>query len=58
MAISTLMSGKEIDRNLRAICDLLKLAEDPENDNKVIYVRRGKQAIETGLALFDITELT
>lgn len=52
------MNGKEIDRNLRAICDLLKLAEDPANDNKVIYVRRGKQAVDTALALFDIVELT
>ena len=57
MAIQTDMSGKEIDRNLRAICDLLRLAEDPLNDNKVIYVRRGKQAIDTALALFDIVEL-
>lgn len=58
MAIQTNMSGNEIDRNLRAICDLLKLAEDPANDNKVIYVRRGKQAVDTALALFDIVELT
>ena len=57
MAIQTNMSGKEIDRNLWAICDLLKLAEDPLNDDKVIYVRRGSQAIETALALFDIVEL-
>ena len=57
MAIQTDMSGKEIDRNLKAICGLLKLAEDPENDNKVVYVRRGNQAIEDGFALFDITEL-
>ena len=57
MAIKTDMSGKEIDRNLRAFCDLLKLAEDPENDGKVVYVRRGNQSIEDGFALFDITEL-
>lgn len=57
MAIQMNMSGKEIDRNLGAICDLLKLAEDPLNDDKVIYVRRGSQAIETAFALFDIAEL-
>ena len=58
MAINTMMSGKEIDRNLSAVCDLLKLAEDPENDNKVVYIRRGTQAIENGTSLFDVMDLT
>ena len=58
MAINTIMSGKEIDRNLKAICDLLKLAENQENNGKVVYVCRGTQAIENGSAFFDVAELT
>ena len=58
MAINTMMSGKEIDRTLEAVCDLLKLAEDPSNNNKVVCVRRGTQAMENGSAFFDVTELT
>lgn len=53
MAINTQMSGKEIDRVLKAIND----AEDVNNNNKVIYIRRGELAFEDGQTLFSVTEL-
>lgn len=53
MAINTQMSGKEIDRILKAIND----AENPDNNGKVIYIRRGELAFEDGDALFAVTEL-
>lgn len=53
MAINTLMSGKEIDRVLKAIND----AEDEKNSDKVIYIRRGELAFEDGTTLFNVTEL-
>lgn len=53
MAINTMMSGKEIDRVLKAIND----AEDVSNNDKVIYIRRGELAFEDGQILFSVTEL-
>ena len=53
MAINTQMSGKEIDRVLKAIND----AENTDNNGKVIYIRRGELAFEDGDALFAVTEL-
>ena len=54
MAINTQMSGKEIDRTLKAIL----FAEDAKNNNKVLYIRRGELAFENGEALFDVSQLT
>lgn len=54
MAINTLMSGKEIDRTLKAIND----AANADNNDKVIYIRRGEIAFEDGETLFSVTELT
>lgn len=54
MAINTSMSGKEIDRVLKAIND----AENENNNDKVIYIRRGELAFEDGETLFDVTPLT
>ena len=54
MAINTLMSGKEIDRVLKAIND----ARNTDNNDKVIYIRKGEIAFENGETLFDVTELT
>lgn len=53
MAINTMMSGKEIDRVLKAIND----AEDEKNNNKVIYIRRGELAFEDGETLFSVAQL-
>ena len=53
MAIQTDMSGKEIDRVLKAIND----AENTDNNDKVIYIRRGELAFEDGSVLFSVTEL-
>ena len=50
----TPMSGKELDRVLKAIND----AANADNNGKVIYIRRGELAFEDGEALFDVTELT
>lgn len=54
MAIQTEMSGKEIDRVLKAIND----AANTDNNNKVVYIRRGELAFEDGETLFDVAELT
>ena len=54
MAIQTDMSGKEIDRVLKAICD----AENVENNGLILYVRRGEIAFDTEENLFTITPLT
>ena len=51
--IRTQMSGTEIDRNLRLILD----AMDTENNDKVIYIKRGALAFKDGEVLFDVTEL-
>lgn len=54
MAINTQMSGKEIDRVLKAIND----AENADNNNKVIYIRNGELAFEYGEILFSVAELS
>ena len=54
MTVKTQMSGKEIDRTLKAIND----AANTDNNDKVIYIRRGELAFEDGETLFDVTELT
>ena len=51
--IRTQMSGTEIDWNLRQILD----AMNTDNNDKVIYIRRGALAFEDGEVLFDVTEL-
>ena len=53
MAINTQVSGKEIDRTLKAIYE----AQNTDNNGKVIYIRRGKLAFENPEILFDVTEL-
>ena len=54
MAIQTDMSGKEIDRVLKAIHD----AESPDNEGLILYIRRGEIAFDTYENLFTITPLT
>ena len=50
MAVSTDMSGREIDKNLRAILE----AMNTDNNGKVIYIKRGELAFENGELLFDV----
>ena len=54
MAIQTDMSGKEIDRVLKAIHD----AENADNDGLILYIRLGEIAFDTEENLFTITPLT
>ena len=54
MAIQADMSGKEIDRVLKAIYD----AETPDNDGLILYIRRGEIAFDTEENLFTINPLT
>ena len=54
MAIQTDMSGKEIDRVLKAIHD----AENTDNNGLILYIRRGEIAFDTEENLFTITPLT
>ena len=54
MAINTLMSGKEIDRVLKAIND----AENSDNNGLIIYIRNGELAFDTEENLFTIVELS
>lgn len=53
MAINTQMSGKEIDRVLKAIHD----AENTDNNGLVIYIRNGQLAFDTAENLFNVVEL-
>ena len=53
MAINTQMSGKEIDRVLKAIND----AENTDNNGLIIYIRRGELAFDTYENLFTVEEL-
>ena len=53
MAIQTDMSGKEIDRVLKAIND----AENADNNGLIIYIRRGEFAFDTYENLFTVEEL-
>jgi hypothetical protein len=54
MAIQTEMSGKEIDRVLKALHD----AENEDNEGLILYIRRGEIAFDTEDNLFTITPLT
>lgn len=54
MAIQTEMSGKEIDRVLKAFHD----AEDAEHNGLILYIRHGEIAFDTEENLFTITPLT
>jgi hypothetical protein len=53
MAIQTDMSGKEIDRVLKAFYD----AENPDNNGLILYIRHGELAFDTYENLFTIVEL-
>jgi hypothetical protein len=48
------MSGKEIDRSLKAICD----AENADNNGLILYIRNGEIAFATEEELFTVTPLT
>ena len=50
MAVNTDMSGREIDKNLRAIL----AAMNTNNNGKVIYIKRGELAFEDGDLLFNV----
>ena len=54
MAIETEMSGREIDRVLKALHD----AENAENNGLILYIRRGEIAFDTEENLFTVTPLT
>lgn len=51
-------TGEQIDANLGAIANVLKMATKRQNDGKVLYIRRGKIVLEDGNNLFDILKLT
>lgn len=53
MAIQTEMSGKEIDRVLKAFHD----AENSDNNGLILYVRRGEIAFDTEENLFTVVKL-
>lgn len=48
--------GKQIDDFLRLILSILDAA--PDNNGKVLYIRRGEVTFGNGEELFDITPLT
>ena len=54
MAIQADMSGKEIDRALKAIHD----AENPDNEGLILYIFRGELAFDTEENLFTIETLS
>jgi hypothetical protein len=54
MAIQTDMSGKEIDRVLKALHD----AMNADNNGLILYIRRGEIDFDTEENLFTITPLT
>lgn len=54
MAIQTDMSGKEIDRVLKAFHD----AENADNNGLILYIRRGEIAFDTEENLFTIETLS
>ena len=54
MAIQTEMSGKEIDRVLKALYD----AENAENNGLILYIRHGEIAFDTEENLFTIETLS
>ena len=47
------MSGNELDRVLRAILD----AMSTDNNDKVVYIKRGELAFEDGNRLFNVATL-
>ena len=53
-AIQTDMSGKEIDRVLKAIHD----AENADNNGMIMYIRHGELAFDTAENLFTVIELS
>ena len=48
-------TGKQLDRDLKAIIDTLEAA--PDHDGEVLYIRHGNIALADGNALFDIIPL-
>lgn len=54
MAIKTDMSGKEIDRVLKAFHD----AENEDNNGLILYIRRGEIAFDTEENLFTVETLS
>jgi len=50
--INIMMSGKEIDKSLKAIND----AQNSEHNGKVLYIHNGELSFEDGEALFDLAE--
>ena len=54
MAIQTDMSGKEIDRVLKALHD----AENADNNGLILYIRRGELAFDTEENLFTVETLS
>lgn len=54
MAIQTEISGKEIDRVLKALYE----AENADNNGLILYIRRGEIDFDTEENLFAITPLT
>ena len=54
MAIQTDMSGKEIDRVLKAFHD----AENEDNEGLILYIRHGEIAFDTEENLFTIETLS
>lgn len=54
MAIQTDMSGKEIDRVLKAFHD----AENEDNNGLILYILRGELAFDTEENLFTIETLS
>lgn len=54
MAIQTDMSGKEIDRVLKALHD----AENADNNGLILYIRRGEIAFDTEENLFTVETLS
>lgn len=54
MAIQTEMSGKEIDRVLKALYD----AENADNNGLILYIRHGEIAFDTEENLFTVETLS
>lgn len=53
MAIKTDMSGPEIDKTLKAFLDVMKA----ENNDKLLYIKRGELSCEDGDKLFDVVQI-
>lgn len=48
-------SNKQVDRDLKAISDVLDIA--PNNEGTVLYIRGGQLVLEDGKSVFSITPL-